>query len=131
MMECLGIGTLVLLASLMIGLRWYMVSKARAGEGKPLPVLDGEFGAAIRVQKRSLLYFFSPHCGPCRAMTPVIDRLVAEHNNVFKFDVAGNIDIARRLQVMATPTVMLVTPRVVEKVIIGPLSEARLRALLE
>lgn len=85
----------------------------------------------MRERSKVLPYFFSPNCGPCRSMTPVIDRLAALHDNVFKFDVAKNLDLARRLGVMATPTIMLLANGRIAHVKLGALSAQRIEALLE
>lgn len=113
-------------------MRWFFARQARKAEGQPLPEgLDGRLAASIRERGKALLYFYSPHCGPCRSMTPVIDRLAGERDNVFKFDVGRDMAVARQFQVMATPTVVLASRQGIEKVILGPAGEVQLTRLLD
>jgi len=80
--------------------------------------------------KGRLLYFYSPACGPCRSMTPLIDRLAREHGNVGKIDVQQDPDTARRFGVRATPTTVLVKGNIVKGVVLGAKSLKQLEKLL-
>jgi thioredoxin 1 len=111
--------------------QWRLARKAKANEGQAVPELEPAVEASLRERGKVLLYFFSPNCGPCRTMTPVIDRLAALHDNVFKFDVSQSLDLARRLGVMATPTIMLLADGRIARVKLGALSAQRIEALLE
>ena len=42
-------------------------------KGKAAPELTGSFGKAINGGKTALFYFYSPSCGACRSMTPVVE----------------------------------------------------------
>jgi thioredoxin-like negative regulator of GroEL len=63
-------------------------------------------------------------------MTPVIDRLAAERNDVVKIDAAAFTDLARQFGVMGTPSLALVDQGVVQTLLVGARSEAQIRALL-
>lgn len=52
----------------------------------------------------ALLYFMSPNCGACRAWTPKLETLSLKNQNVFVIDVSNQFEIARALNVMATPS---------------------------
>ncbi|MBI4740764.1 MAG: thioredoxin family protein, partial [Betaproteobacteria bacterium] len=110
---------------------WHLARKAKAIEGQAVPELEPAVEASLRERGKVLLYFFSPHCGPCRTVTPVIDRLAALHDNVFKFDASQSLDLARRLGVMATPTMMLLADGRIAHVKLGTVSAQRIEALLE
>ncbi len=89
---------------LVVGMQLALVRRARAMEGKPLPALPGQVGRRITAANHALVYFFSPQCGACRAITPRV-RALAEHNDsVFAIDVLRETDLARALGVMATPS---------------------------
>lgn len=98
--------------------------------GKPAPDL------ASLVSPRAadgpvLLYFHSPACMMCRSMTPVIDRLVAERDDVVKIDAAVSLDIARQFGVRGTPTTILVRDGRIDRVLVGAKTEGQIRALLD
>lgn len=104
--------------------------RARQARGKAVPELDGLLSDAQRREPRLLLYFWSPSCGMCRPMTPLVDKLAAERPNVIKINVAERMDVARRIGVMGTPSVALIEGGSVAQLLIGPRNEAQMRALL-
>jgi thioredoxin 1 len=84
-----------------------------------------------RAQKRLLLYFWSPRCSMCRGMTPVIDKLAQEREDVISVNAAENIELARRFKVMGTPTMVLLDHGKIDKVLLGAKSEKTIRSLLQ
>lgn len=78
--------------------------RARAMEGKAVPPLPGTMGRRIETQKSALVYLYSPQCGACRAITPRVRALAAKNPAVFAVDVMRDMDLARALGVMATPS---------------------------
>lgn len=77
-----------------------------------------------------LFYFYSAHCGPCRTLSPLIDRLAQRHGNVVKVDVLQQPAAARQFGIRATPTLVLVEDGKVVKVLLGAVSEKQLEVLL-
>ena len=110
--------------------QWRLASKAKRLEGQDVPELQPDIEGKLRERGKVLLYFHSPHCVACRAMTPRIEQLAAHRDNVFKLDVTQSLELARRLSVMATPTTLLVADGKIAKVVLGALSEQRLEELL-
>jgi len=57
-----------------------------------------------------LVDFWAPWCGPCKALTPTIEKLAAEYGDKVKF-AKLNIDeapeIASRYSIMSIPTLLL------------------------
>ena len=58
---------------------------------------------------KALVDFWSPGCGPCRAMEPVLEAAAARHPEVAfaKMNAAENPDVAWAFQVEAVPTLVL------------------------
>lgn len=57
-----------------------------------------------------LVDFYSDHCPPCRLLTPILERLAGDlegRARIVKMNVAGNDRLARRLGVVAVPTVIV------------------------
>jgi thioredoxin 1 len=98
--------------------------------GRHVPALAPLLTARQRRQRRLLVYFWSPRCGICRSITPVIDRLAGERPDVVKIDIAAHAAVARGCGVMATPSFALVRDGLVEKLLVGGKTEAQIRALL-
>ena len=122
--------TVVVALVTMSAMRIWLARKARQMQGAPLPKVDEPVAASLRLRGKALLYFFSPHCGPCKAMTPEIESLSHHFDNVFLIDVSQDVTLARSLGVMVTPTVLLITPQVVESVLLGRSSVTKLSQLL-
>jgi thioredoxin 1 len=54
--------------------------------------------------------FWAPWCGPCHAVTGVLEKLAVEHEGKAEFvkvNVDDNIDTASRYDVLALPTTIL------------------------
>jgi thioredoxin 1 len=99
------VGSIVLvLVGLVVFMQVSIARRARAMEGKAVPPLPGAMGRRIQLQKSALVYLYSPQCGACRAITPRVRALAAKNPAVFAVDVMSDMDLARALGVMATPS---------------------------
>ncbi|OMH41326.1 thioredoxin family protein [Desulfurobacterium indicum] len=112
--------------SFIILLRIYWGFKSKRMKGKPLPLLDGEFA---RLKKgKGLVYFYSPTCQPCKAMEPIIKKLVKDAKiKVVRVNVTEKPELARKFGVLATPSEILVEDGKIVKVILGPATEGDIR----
>ena len=114
-----AIGITVVLV-LMVGLNAMVVLRMRALQGKPLPEVPGPTGKSLSQAKRGLAYFFSPGCGACRTITPVMQKLSEKNQDVHVVDVTRQFDVARALKVLATPTIVEVESGRIVAVHVGP-----------
>jgi thioredoxin 1 len=61
--------------------------------------------------KYSLVDFYSPWCGPCKIMTPIIDELSEEFKDkeilIGKVNIDEHKNIAEKFNIMAIPTQIL------------------------
>lgn len=96
----------VVLVGAMVALQVVVRAKARAMLGKPLPALAGPTGARLSRAARGLVYFFSPSCGACVRWTPKFRELSKKNADVFVVDVMQDMELARSLGVMGTPSVV-------------------------
>jgi len=68
------------------------------------------FHEIIQGDKPVLVDFFATWCGPCKAMSPIVDSLGKEmlgQARVLKVDVDKNQALAAQYQVQAVPTLLL------------------------
>ena len=104
---------------------------ARHMKGQRAPALDAVLGGRQKGQARLLLYFWSPSCGMCKNMTPVINELMALRDDVVSIDISQHFDLARAFGVMGTPALAIIEQGIVREVSLGVKSRARIVKMLE
>ena len=122
--------TLAGLIVLFVLFNLFPLLRARLARGRAVPELDALLTAEQRQSPRLLVYFWSPSCGMCRAMTQVVDRLASERHEVLKVNVAESMALARHFGVMATPSLAVVENGVVKNLLLGAKTEPQIRSLL-
>ena len=68
------------------------------------------FDETIASGTPTLVDFWAPWCGPCRALAPIVEEIAGDMAgtiNVAKCNVDDNQDLAMRYHVMSIPTLVL------------------------
>lgn len=93
----------------------------------------GNFDAQVTcVEGVVLVDFWSPGCGPCRMMEPVLESVAARHPEVrfAKLNAAENPDVAWAFNVVSVPTLVLFRGGVPVGDIVGAVPAQRVEELL-
>ena len=83
-----------------------------------LKYLENESFNEIINQEKVLVDFYAEWCGPCKMLTPVLERL-GESFEIVKVDVDKHFDLAKEYGIMSVPTLFIFKNGKVVKQMIG------------
>ena len=122
---------LFIVVILFFGFQYFMILKVKFKKGKAAPELKGVYGKAVKANGTSLFYFYSPSCGACRGMTPVVSQYTKNNPRCFKIDVSKDMETARAFGVMGTPSTVVVEKGIIKDFFVGAKGESDLVEMLE
>lgn len=121
----------ILIVLFIIGLQLLLRKKSRKSVGTNLPAdkFNDPFFAG---DGKKILYFYSPSCAVCKQMMPAVDDLRKLHpDKVMKVNVGQSLDLSRSLNIMATPSTVILDGRTVTDVFLGLQKKQKLFGLLD
>ncbi|GGF36950.1 thioredoxin [Subtercola lobariae] len=93
-------------------------------------VTDASFDAdVINSEDTIMVDFWAEWCGPCRAVSPILDQIAEEHSDkikIVKLNVDDNPQIAAKYQITSIPAMKVFRGGEVVKTIIGAKPKAAL-----
>ena len=101
--------------------------------GNLTDVTDNNFQAEVLESETPVLVdFWAAWCGPCRVVTPVLEEIASERDDlrIVKLDVDANQQTAANYDVLSIPTMILFKNGQVAKKIIGAYPKKKLESEL-
>jgi thioredoxin 1 len=102
--------------------------------GAIIDVSDATFQTEVLDSETPVVVdFWAPWCGPCRIVSPILEEINAEREDVrvVKLNVDDNQTTAARYEILSIPTMILFKNGQIAKKVIGAYPKARLVAELE
>ncbi len=102
--------------------------------GQVSDVTDETFETEVLESETAVLVdFWAPWCGPCRVVSPILEEINSERDDVrvVKLNVDDNQVTAVRYEVLSIPTMILFKNGELVKKVIGAQPKARIEAELE
>ncbi len=103
--------------------------------GKVNSLTDMAFQSQVEQSKLPvLLDFFSPTCGPCKMIAPVVEALAQEYAGrllVFKLDTSTQQMTAARFQIRGVPTLLFIKNGQVVDQVVGAVPRSEIEQRIE
>ena len=98
-----------------------------------LKINKDNFDLVKNSEKKVLLDFYADWCGPCRMLSPVVDEIAVERNDILvgKINVDEEQELAGAFDVFSIPTLVVMKEGKVIEQAAGVRPKAQILAMLE
>ena len=98
-----------------------------------LSVNKNNFESVKNSDKPVLLDFYADWCGPCRMLSPIVDEIASERDDILvgKVNVDEEPELAQAYGIMSIPTLVVLRGGEVVERVTGARSKSQILALLE
>lgn len=98
-----------------------------------ISINKNNFDEVLKSEKTVLLDFFATWCGPCRMLSPIVDKIAEEHPEflVGKINVDEEADLAMQFGVTSIPALFVLKNGEVVNQSMGAIPEQKILQLLE
>lgn len=104
----------------MLALKFIMQKRGQKSKGKfiDISIFNDEIKTLLNGNK-SILYFYTPTCGACKAQGAIIDKLKKDLNFVGKIDLSEHRDASKEFGILGTPTTAIMKGNNVAEIFVG------------
>ena len=88
---------------------------------------------SVTSEKTILIDFWAPWCGPCKALTPVLEELssgIPDEVDIYKVNVDENTDLAQQNGVQSIPTILVYKSGALSQTLVGLKSKEELTDII-
>lgn len=104
-------------------------------EGKLIDVDDANFESSVLQSKLLVVVdFWAPWCGPCKAVSPIIEKMAAAHEGKVQFvkmNIDNNSGTAQQYGIKSVPTIMFFKDGQMVDKLVGMVTAAKLEESLQ
>jgi thioredoxin 1 len=125
------LGILGLFLALFMMMQLVPMLLAHRMKGQQAPEMKAVLNDRQFQASRLLIYFWSPSCGMCRSVTPIIDELMKERDDVVSIDITQHMELARAYRIMGTPAIAIVEHGIIASVSLGARTRPQIIKMIE
>jgi thioredoxin 1 len=95
--------------------------------------LTKESFSLVEEADAAVVDFYADWCGPCGMLSPIVNKISEEYENVdfFKLDIDADMDIALKYQIVSIPTLLVFKNGAKAGQIVGYMEEDALKAEID
>ena len=100
---------------------------------KPIAINKNNFEEIKKNNRAILIDFYADWCGPCRMLSPIIDEIAKERDDIVvgKINVDNEPELAEKFGVFSIPTLVIIKNGEIAHQSAGARPKAQIIALLE